>query len=642
MPETVVLCGGAPPPHRRARVVRLSTEGAEANVELRSEDIGRRMLASLPATLADLLDVATYIYCADQLVSRGGSTGRQLGADWRRELRFVIPVREPDRWSSPEVTQRLERLLAFMSDDNTRFEFVRARDGPTGSGYFDFGSEVDEVALFSGGLDSLSGAVDRLSKGASRLLLVSHQSSTKIAKRQRELARELAARFPNRVLHIPVRVTMRGIEAVETTQRTRSFLFGALAATVAQVGHASRLALFENGIVSINLPIAGQVLGTAATRTTHPRVVRDLAAFLSALLEREVVVENPYLWKTKAEVAEVLRASGHGDLARHTVSCSRVYWMTRLHTHCGRCSQCLDRRFGALAAGIREDDPETMYEVDLLTGAREEDLDQTMAESFVRHALELKDMTERTFMSRFGGEVARVISCIRGMSSNEVACAMLDLHHRHAVAVRAVLEDGYREHAHALAGQTLPPSCILRLVAGPGGIVAQPEPPRQTIESAPPDMRDFGRSSQIRLAIDAQARRVLIEGAPAIEGPAAFGLIQQLVELSQQDRAEGRAPENHGFIKAARLAKLLRVAEPSLRRCIRRIRVRLSDAFETQAGLPIFAEALIENAPWRGYRLNPAVLILSLNEINSPEADGHDLAHAGSQLHRRAPSGTMA
>ena len=97
---------------------------------------------------------------------------------------------------------------------------------------------------------------------------------------------------------------MRGIEAVETTQRTRSFLFGALAATVAQVGHASRLALFENGIVSINLPIAGQVLGTAATCTTHPRVVRDLAAFLSALLEREVVVENPYLWKTKAEVAE--------------------------------------------------------------------------------------------------------------------------------------------------------------------------------------------------------------------------------------------------------------------------------------------------------------------------------------------------
>ena len=172
-------------------------------------------------------------------------------------------------------------------------------------------------------------------------------------------------------------------------------------------------------------------------------------------------MENPYLWKTKAEVADVLRASGHGDLARHTVSCSRVYWMTRLHTHCGRCSQCLDRRFGALAAGLGEDDPETMYEVDLLTGAREEDLDQTMAESFVRHALELKDMTERTFMSRFGGEVARVISCIRGMSSSEVARAMLDLHHRHAVAVRAVLEDGYRKHAHALARRCLrAASCV--------------------------------------------------------------------------------------------------------------------------------------------------------------------------------------
>ena len=42
-----------------------------------------------------------------------------------------------------------------------------------------------------------------------------------------------------------------------------------------------------------------------------------------------------------------------------------------MHSHCGCCSQCLDRRFGALAAGLGEDDPEEMYEVDLLTGARE-------------------------------------------------------------------------------------------------------------------------------------------------------------------------------------------------------------------------------------------------------------------------------
>ena len=54
--------------------------------------------------------------------------------------------------------------------------------------------------------------------------------------------------------------------------------------------------------------------------------------------------------------------------------------MTRLKTHCGRCSQCLDRRFGTLAAGMADVDPEEMYDTDLLTGARVEDVDRTMAE----------------------------------------------------------------------------------------------------------------------------------------------------------------------------------------------------------------------------------------------------------------------
>ena len=430
MGETVILCGGAKVPRGARKPLLLSVTGKSANVRLRSEDIGRRMLTALPSTLADLLDLATYVFCADQLVSRGGNTGRRLGADWRRDLRFVIPVREPDRWSSPEVSGSLERLLAFMSDDRVRFEFVSG-DFPAGrSDYFDFDSEVDEVTLFSGGLDSLTGAIDRFWYGGARLLLVSHQSSTKIATRQRELARELAARFPGRVIHIPVRVTMQGIEAIETTQRTRSFLFGALGAAVAGVAGTNRLSLCENGVVSLNLPIAGQVVGTAATRTTHPRVMRDMSDFLSALLDRQVSVENPYLWKTKAEVVARLRDLGHADLARHTVSCSRIHWMTRLHTHCGCCSQCLDRRFAALAAGLGEDDPAEMYETDLLTGARDDDLNKTMAESFVRHALELGDMTERSFASRFGGELGRTVSCVPGMSADDAARAFLDLHHR--------------------------------------------------------------------------------------------------------------------------------------------------------------------------------------------------------------------
>jgi 7-cyano-7-deazaguanine synthase in queuosine biosynthesis len=612
----VVLCDGAPAPRRSQKALRLAVSGPSANVSLQSEDVGRRMLASLPSILADLLDVATYVYAADRMVARGGVTAPRLGAGWRRELRFVVPVREPERWAAPEVQASLEHLLGFMSEDSMRFEFVAARDAPVGSDYFDFGANIEEVALFSGGLDSLTGAVDSLSNNSARLLLVSHQSSTKIASRQKELARDLSARFPGRVVHVPVRIRMRGTEGSERTQRTRSFLFGALGAVVARIAGAPGFSLFENGIVSFNLPIASQIVGAAATRTTHPRVIQHLSDFLSALLGGDVRARNPYLWKTKGEVAARLRDLGHADLARHTVSCSAVHWMTRLQTHCGRCSQCLDRRFGALAASLGEDDPAEMYETDLLTGAREAALDKTMAEAFVRHALELGNMTERTFLARFGGELARVVSSVPGMRANEVARAMLDLHQRHAASVRSVLAEGYRRHAPELADQSLPSSCMLRLVAGPEGVVAPYVERFDQTEVPPEDTRDFKRTSEIRVALDPLPKRVLVDGLPPLEGAASYAVLEILVATAEKDRSERRAPKNFTYIDSRKLASDIGVAEASLRRRIYRIRQQLASACEANAGIPLSAGALIENHRWQGYRLNPAVLILTPDEIS--------------------------
>lgn len=647
MAETIVQCGGTPAPRRSARTLHLFRTGPRANVDLRVEGIERRMVTSLPGVLADLLDVAAYVYAADQLVSRGGPAARGLGSDWRRDFRFIIPVREPGRWSSPEVRDSLERLLGFMSDDNMRFEFVGSRDPPPLDSYFNLGDDqkeeqaADDVLLFSGGLDSLAGAVERLSSQTSRLLLVSHQSSTKIAKRQRDLATELALRFSNRVLHVPVRANLIGIEATESTQRTRSFLFGALAAVVARITGSDHVRLFENGIVSLNLPIATQVVGTAATRTTHPRVVRDLSDFLSTLLDQDMAVDNAFLWKTKTEVAGLLRESGHADLARHTVSCSRVHWMTRLHTHCGRCSQCLDRRFGALAAGLGEDDPAAMYETDLLTGARDDGLDRTMAESFVRHALELQDLSERDLMTRFGLAVSRAVSCVPGMSGVEIARAILELHRRHADSVRSVLEGGFRRHASDLASQKLPATCILRLVAGPGGIVLPAARQEDEPERPSPDVRDLERSSQIRLALDPTTHQVLIDGMPPLEGGANFVLVEMLANACESDRQKHLAPENHTFLAAGDLAKRLGMVEASLRRCIYRVRRRIADAFETHAGIPLSAHALIENQPWKGYRLNPHVLILAPSELAASPAR-HEPGPTASQVGGRSLDETMA
>jgi 7-cyano-7-deazaguanine synthase in queuosine biosynthesis len=634
MSETLVLCGGTHAPRRgAAKTLRLNLGGSNANVSLQIEDIRRRMVADIPDVLTDLLEVATYVYCADQLVSRGGEAAQALGADWRRQLSFVVPVREPDLWTSPEVSASLARLLTFMSDEDLRFEFVPASSPAPRSSYFEFpdqeGAEflAEEVALFSGGLDSLAGAVETLEQGERRLLLVSHQASPKLAGHQLHLVRELRSRFPGKVLHVPVRITKRADRTVEFTQRTRSFLFAALAMVV---GHltGSRLRFYENGVVSFNLPIATQVVGARATRSTHPRVMRDLDAFLSALLGQVIEVQNPYIWKTKTEVASVLAQSDHSDLLPHSVSCSHVYNMTKLKTHCGRCSQCLDRRFATLAGGLGDTDPEEMYEVDLLTGPRDEGVDRTMAESFVRHAREFVKMSDVGFVGRFGGHVARAAGGFPGLAADQVVTQAISLHQRHGQAVMSALELGFKKHARALAEGTLPGSCILRLVGEGQAPIPPPEirdpTERESSKRSPLDGRDFGRTSEIRLAVDVAKKRVLIRGIEPIRSPGSFSLVAVLVEAYETDRSERRAPENHRYVKTLNLTQMLRVNDLALRRRVERLRRSVAGSYERCFGLSLGGDAVIQNQPWRGYRLNPLVRVVAPDQIDQ-SAKRHEL-----------------
>jgi hypothetical protein len=321
--------------------------------------------------------------------------------------------------------------------------------------------------LFSGGLDSLGGAIEELSAGAKSVALVSHRSSPKIFGYQKQLITELKCLFPKRLMHFPVLLTRQEpLRVQEHTQRSRSFLYGALACVVAQLFGKTRIRFFENGVVSINLPISEQVVGARATRTTHPMVVERFRKFFSAAVGEPIEVENPFIWKTKADVIRSIVDHRCGPLIKHTVSCTRSYDITRLHTHCGCCSQCLDRRFAVLAADAAEHDPEEMYKVELLTGARERPNDQTMAESYVRTALELCDMDELQFFGRFGGETSRVCSGFSSLKADDTARQVLDLHRRHGQAILDVLNAGVKNNSEELVKRRVPTSSVLMMTVG--------------------------------------------------------------------------------------------------------------------------------------------------------------------------------
>ena len=55
---------------------------------------------------------------------------------------------------------------------------------------------------------------------------------------------------------------------LESTQRSRSFLYIAIGAAIAEMLGKSCVRFYENGVISLNLPICAQVVGAKATRTT--------------------------------------------------------------------------------------------------------------------------------------------------------------------------------------------------------------------------------------------------------------------------------------------------------------------------------------------------------------------------------------
>jgi 7-cyano-7-deazaguanine synthase in queuosine biosynthesis len=615
--EHLVLCGGAD--GRRyadTKSLRLNLHGPSENVHLKISDISERLVTNIPNVLIDLLEIASYIYAADSAISRGGPTDEQFGKRWRRKLRFVIPVRQPDTWSSDSVLSSLVETLNFLSDDDYVFEFRSFSNPPALKSYFEFSDteasvlKPDEVMLFSGGLDSLAGAIEQLTGPGKIVALVSHRSSSKISAAQDYLVTQLRSRFgANRVLNVPIRANLKSDVSNEPTHRTRSFLFAALGAATARCFGKNRILLFENGMMSLNLPPVAQVVGARASRTTHPQALAGFGHCLTNLIGHAFSVDNPFIWQTKSDVIEKIATCGGSELIPHTRSCTRVREMTRLHSHCGRCSQCIDRRFAILAAGQEDHDPPESYNTHLFEGTRRPGPDREIALAFVRSATVVKQMTDMPFFANYG-EASRVVAFFPE-PEDTVAGRIFDLHQRHAAAVCRVFDQSVAAYAGALRQGDLPQDCLLRLVlaqrqgesnyATPGSVT------RQTVTTDP----------KIRIAIDAKGRRVVFERWGEIKGVIADLLIS-LAEPFRIAMRDEIAPEHYPFITTSDLMSLTKCdAKETFRRRILRCRTKISEMASAAGYHSPSVNAVIESLQWHGYRLNPdSIRIVAESELS--------------------------
>lgn len=506
----LILCGeaaGDRPPGTKD-VLRLRNTGSHRNVHLQIDDISRTLATDVPPQLIDLVEIATFVYVADQNFTRGGGDVDDMGENWRRRFHFELPVRCLDLWRREDVSTALRDVLSFLSEDEYILVFREYKKPPAFNGYlnfaqFDYAFNPQRVILFSGGLDSLGGAVEETAINGRPVVLVTHQATTKLLNRHRTLRQLLDNRAKGpKPLHVTIRINKDQNLNREYTQRSRSFLYASLAAAIARMCGLAEIAFYENGTVSLNLPISRQVVGSRATRTTHPKVLAGFKHLFSLVTGQSFEVTNGFLWKTKSEIVKSITDAGCGGMIEWSTSCTHTWEISNAKPHCGTCSQCIDRRFAVLAAGATSYERADTYRVDLLKDPRDAGEPRTMLASYVETAQQVAAMSETDFFMRFG-EVARIVRHLGG-SPDENARSVFDLYRRHAKQILSVVTAGLSQHASEILARSLPESCLLRLVHDPSVPSEQRESGSPAKEAAVPSddhlyyLRQRGEGWQIR------------------------------------------------------------------------------------------------------------------------------------------------
>lgn len=499
--ERTIICGGVKPPSKPEDSSALALNSWEivgpTNVWLEIEDLHEKLWRDMSPKFQDLLEIAAYVYSADAATPRGERAVTNdvdtFGSHWRRRLNFHIPVREPDFWNSKEALAVLRETLDFLSDDYYSFTFYGAHGAPPVQRFFKLetgtgpSSRPERVVLFSGGLDSLAGAVEYACGEQRKVLLVNHRSTDKFCRRHDALTKALIEKAkPVPMSQVRVLINKSKHLGAEYTQRARSFLYASMGAAVARMMELDEMTFFENGVVSLNLPVCAQVAGGRATRTTHPKVIRGMERLVRLVAERDGFrLVTPFLGDTKADVIQRIKNRNCGELIGMSRSCAETMHRSNEQPHCGVCSQCIDRRVAVIAADAERFDPLPGYAIDVFTQSLPKNVDKIMAASYIERANEVgKFKTTGQFIGAFP-EVLRALRYMDGEPTG-VAGRVLKLYQRHATEVTTALDLMTVRHAKAIRERKLPADCLLRIMLDARSVEVLPAVAGEPAASAVP------------------------------------------------------------------------------------------------------------------------------------------------------------
>ncbi|MCS1393282.1 hypothetical protein ACM1TL_13170 [Lysinibacillus capsici] len=285
-------------------------------------------------TIVDLITVMGSVYCVDVSV-----TARKT------HLSIEIPVFHVEVWQG--LTNRLRLLLKWVSGEDYQISFkpfnkdlIARKERQMKLSLY--GPNQRIVSLFSGGLDSLTGAYYNFKND------ISSDYIGFLNKREEATKQRFLADFYKKKLNPTPDIILieKPVDKKQHyTQATRSLLYFSLAVAKAYYNQSNQVNLYENGVLTLNPNLYDRF----TTKTTHPKTLFEYNNLLEDL-NINVQVKHPLLFKTKGESINEMNLDFKGVIKDSFTCGAGRSDVLKVHVgQCGVCIPCLLRKISMAA-----------------------------------------------------------------------------------------------------------------------------------------------------------------------------------------------------------------------------------------------------------------------------------------------------
>ena len=300
----------------------------------------------------DLLDMGFAVYQIERLLPRYQRTNPVVA------ITLTFGCREPKLWS-PQVVDDLKMVLKTLGNIQWDITIIQYNDDKKKNEKLDIKYQmesIENVTLFSGGMDSTSGLMIDLDN-KDKTVLVSYYSKQK--KLQKNISEKLGY---NKLIQFSIKSWNKSSRLDNKSFYYRSFLFMSLGAAVAnQFNFISKNPLikqYENGVLALSIPPGNAYV---MTKHAHPVYHEFFEKFVSGLFQKKIKIDNPSKLRTKREaIIKAQEKLNNDSLFKDIIKMTETCWYIQSNQlgkdengvllqknnneACGVCIPCIIRR----------------------------------------------------------------------------------------------------------------------------------------------------------------------------------------------------------------------------------------------------------------------------------------------------------